>query len=1010
MDFDENSLELATIDLLREQGYDYVAGEEISRDYHDVILEDRLFSALQRINPSLQDSTIREAIRQVKNLSRNNVVRNNKEFTRFLHSGVPVSEYHPEKGTVNASVYLIDFNNPDNNDFLVVNQFTIVEHSEKRPDLIIFVNGLPLVVIELKSMVREDVSLEDAYRQLKNYMGTHIPSLFYYNQFLVISDGATAKAGTITCNYQRFNEWKKTGITEQVINHNTHEPLIRGMLNKKTLLDLIQNFILFQDDAKILSAYHQYYGVKKAIDRTLTTTDGRAGIIWHTQGSGKSFSMVFYTGNMITQMNNPTVIVVTDRNDLDNQLFETFAKCQDFLRQKPVRIESRKDLVEKLEDKQAGGIIFTTLQKFEEETGFLSDRKDILVIADEAHRSHYGIGGKIKIDQDTLTAEKKYGTAKYLHDAFPNATYIGFTGTPVEAKDHSTTSVFGEIIDVYDMTQSIEDGATVPLYYEGRMAKVGLNAQILKQIDEYYELLESEDLADDEQIRRSKTMMTNISQIIEDPSRLEMIARDILEHYDTRKNMTANKAMIVAYSRNAGYTLYQKILELRPELSENVKIIMTPSNNDSEDMALAIGSSNQKAEREKEFKDPNSKFTIAIVRDMWLTGFDVPCLGTMYVDKPMKAHNLMQAIARVNRVYKDKTGGLIVDYIGLKQWLLDALKTYTQRDQGKIVDNEETLNVLRDKLELMRNIFHGFDYSDFQIANDQEKYQLINQGANFILETEERAKHFQKCSRDIKNLYSITSGLLNDNDKAEILYIIAVKSFINKLTQPDGKLDIGQINKDVAEMLQQAIIDDELIQIGEIKHGKNLSLLNDQILQKLANMEQKNIAAEILKKVLKSSIKQVAISNVVLAEKFSERFEKVTKLYNDRTAVADIERVLEQLIELQQDINKEVAKGNEYNLTDDEKAFFDALGDDPEIKDLMQDETLVKIAKDLLVVLNANMTVDWDRKKSTQAKMRIEIRKLLIKYNYPPNKSQDAISKVIRQAELKCRNELDMLA
>lgn len=640
MDFDENSLELATIDLLREQGYDYIAGEEISRDYHDVILEDRLFSALQRINPSLQDSTIQEAVRQVKNLSQNNVVRNNKEFTRFLHGGVPVSEYHSEKGTVNTSVYLVDLNNPDNNDFLAVNQFTIIEHSEKRPDLIIFINGLPLVVMELKSMVREEVSLGDAYRQLKNYMSTHIPSLFYYNQFLVISDGATAKAGTITCNYQRFNEWKKTGIAEQVINHNTHEPLIRGMLNKKTLLDLIQNFILFQDDAKILPAYHQYYGVKKAIDQTLATTDGRAGIIWHTQGSGKSFSMVFYTGNMITKLNNPTVIVVTDRNDLDNQLFETFAKCQDFLRQKPVRIESRKDLVEKLEDKQAGGIIFTTLQKFEEETGFLSDRKDILVIADEAHRSHYGIGGKIKIDQDTLTAERKYGTAKYLHDAFPNATYIGFTGTPVEAKDHSTTSVFGEIIDVYDMTQSIEDGATVPLYYEGRMAKVGLNAQILKQIDEYYELLESEDLADDEQIRRSK----------------------------------------------------------------------------------------------------------------------------------------------------------------------------------------------------------------------------------------------------------------------------------------------------------------------------------------------------------------------------------ITKLYNDRTSVADIERVLEQLIELQQDINTETARGNKYDLTDDEKAFFDALGNDPEVRELMKDEVLVQIAKDLLVVLNANMTIDWDRKLSTQAKMRIEIRKLLKKYDYPPKKSQQAVDTVIRQAELKCRNELDMLA
>lgn len=962
MDFNENSLELATIDMLREQGYDYVAGEEINRDYHDVILEDQLFSALQRINPSLQDSTIQEAIRQIKNLSQNNLIRNNKEFSRFLHSGVSVSEYHPEKGTVNTSVYLIDFNNPDNNDFLAVNQFTIVEHSEKRPDIIIFVNGLPLVVIELKSMVREDVSLEDAYRQLKNYMNAHIPSLFYYNQFLVISDGATAKAGTITCNYQRFNEWKKTGIAEQVINHNTHEPLIRGMLNKETLLDLIQNFILFQDDAKILPAYHQYYGVKKAIDRTLLATDGRAGIIWHTQGSGKSFSMVFYTGNMITKFNNPTVIVVTDRNDLDNQLFETFAKCQDFLRQKPVRIESRKDLVAKLEDKQAGGIIFTTLQKFEEETGFLSDRKDILVIADEAHRSHYGIGGTIKIDRDTLAAEKKYGTAKYLHDAFPNATYIGFTGTPVEAKDHSTTSVFGEIIDVYDMTQSIEDGATVPLYYEGRMAKVGLNSQILKQIDEYYELLENEDLADDEQIRRSKATMTNISQIIEDPSRLEIIARDILEHYDTRKNMTANKAMIVAYSRNSGYTLYQKILELRPELSENVKIIMTPSNNDPEDMALAIGGSNQKAEREAEFKDPDSKFTIAIVRDMWLTGFDVPCLGTMYVDKPMKAHNLMQAIARVNRVYKDKTGGLIVDYIGLKQWLLDALKTYTQRDQGKIVDNEETLNLLKDKLEVMHDIFHGFDYSGFQFANDKEKYQLINQGANFILEAEERTKRFQKCSRDIKNLYSITSGLLSDKHKAEILYIIAVKSFINKLTQPEGKLDISQINQDVAEMLQQAIIDDELIQVGEIKHGKNLSLLNDQILQKLANMEQKNIAAEILKKALKNSIKQLATSNVVLAEKFSERFEKVTKLYNDRTAVADIERVLEQLIELQQDINKEMSRSNKYGLTDDEKAFFDVLGDDPEVRELMKDEVLVQIAKDLLVVLNKTMTIDWDRK------------------------------------------------
>lgn len=1009
MNFDENSLELMTIDMLREQGYDYLAGEDILRDYHDVILEDRLFTSLQKINPTLQESTIQETVRQIKNLSQNNVIRNNKEFSRFLHGGIPVSEYTFENGTTNTSVHLIDYENVENNDFLVVNQFTIIEHSEKRPDVIVFINGLPLIVFELKSMTREDVDLEDGYRQLKNYMNNHIPRLFYYNQFLVVSDGATAKAGTITCNYQRFNEWKKTSITDEAVNHNTHEPLIRGMMSKEVVLDLIRNFILFQDDAKILPAYHQYYGVKKAIERTLKTTDGRAGVIWHTQGSGKSFSMVFYAGNMIAKMNNPTIIVVTDRNDLDNQLFETFAKCQDFLRQKPIQIESRKDLIEKLEDKRAGGIIFTTLWKFEEDTGFLSDRSDILVIADEAHRSHYGINGSIKIDRETLTAEKKYGAAKYLHDAFPNATYIGFTGTPVEAKDHSTTNIFGDIIDIYDMTQSIEDGSTVPLYYEGRMAKVGLNAQVLKEIDEYYDMLEREDMADEDQINRSKAMMTNMSQIIEDPDRLEIIIKDILKHYETRKNMTANKAMIVAYSRNAGYTMYKKILEFRPDLTENVRMIMTPSNKDPEDMAIAIGSSGQKAERETAFKDPDSKFTIAIVVDMWITGFDVPSLGTMYVDKPMKAHNLMQAIARVNRVYKDKTGGLIVDYIGLKQWLLDALKTYTQRDQGKIVDDGETLKVLKDKIELARDILHGYDYSGFASADNAEKYRLINGGANFILETEERRKLFQKCSSDVKNLYSITSGLLDEESKAEVLYIISVRSFINKLTQPDGKLDIRQINEDVAQMLQQAIQDDELIQIGHIKHSKNLSLLNDQIIQRLAQMQQKNVAAEILKKALRNSIKQVATANVVLSEKFSERFEQIARLYNDRTAIANIEKILEQLISLHKDITEEIEKGNEYDLSDEEKAFFDALGNDPEVKELMQDETLVKIAKELVSVVNDNMTIDWDKKRDTQARMRIEIRKLLIKYNYPPNKSQKAVDTVIKQAELKCKNELEAI-
>ena len=999
--FNEESLELMTIDLLKELGYSYEPGESIGRDYSSVILDYNLTCSLIKINKGLKEEIINEAVRIIKNLDLNNLVKNNKLFSKYLHTGISVPEYTKE-GVRYHTVKLIDFQTPDNNDFLVTNQFTIEEHSTKRPDIIIFINGMPLIVFELKSMTREEVDLKSAYNQLRGYMNVHIPSLFYYNQILVVSDGVVAKAGTITCNYSRFNEWKKTSITDKVNKINTHESLIKGMFNKKTLLDLISDYILYSDDNKILPAYHQYYGVEKAINKTLKTTDGRAGIIWHTQGSGKSFSMVFYVGNMIKKLNNPTIVVVTDRNDLDNQLFETFAKCNEFLRQNPVQIESREDLKKRLEARIAGGIMFTTLQKFEEETGLLSERKDILVIADEAHRSHYGIDAVMKFDMEKLTAYKKYGTAKYLHDALPNATYIGFTGTPVETKDHSTSNVFGEVIDVYDMTQAIEDGSTVPILYEARMAKVGLNDNILSAIDKYYSSLEDEGKADIEQIKESEAAMANMKQILEDPDRLEMIVKDILNHYEDRKDLIANKAMIVAYSRNSAYTMYKKILELKPEYKNKVHMIVTPNNNDPEDMQIAIGSKNDKKEYENEFKNPESEFKIAIVVDMWLTGFDVPCLGTMYVDKPMKAHNLMQAIARVNRVYKTKTGGLIVDYIGLKRWLLEALKTYTQRDQGKIVDNSEIVKLLSDKIELIRNLFNGFDYSNFKSLDNKGKYDLINEGANYILRTEDIKKRFLRYSYDVKGLYSVCTGELDYAYKDEVLYIISVRSFISKLN--GGKLDVKEINAHVAEMLEHAIQDDELINIGTVGKSNALSLLNNQMIDKLSKMKSKNVAAEVLKHALKDYIDKIGASNVVLMEKFSDRFKKIAENYNERTFLADIEQMINEMINLKNEIDKEINDGNEYNLSIEEKAFFDALGNDPDVKELMKDDVLVQIAKELVEIVNSNMTIDWDIRKSSKAHMRIEIKKLLIKYDYPPIKRDTAVETVIKQAELKCKS------
>ena len=1004
--FTEEQLEDITLNILENLGYERINGYNLDRDYHSVFMDNALFDDLCRINQDFNDSQIQEAVKTIKTLSHGNPIEDNKTFTRYLLEGVPV-QIKTNSGYQYKNIKLIDFNNIDNNHFQAVQQFTIIEFDTKRPDIIIFINGIPLVVVELKTAVNESVKLEEAYNQLTGYRTVYIPSLFKYNQFLVVSDGVTAKAGTITSPYSRFSDWKKIEDSDEVFeNMPTHETLFNGMFRKDRLLDIIQNFILFSDDKKILAQYHQYFGVKKAIHSTITNgiKTGKAGIVWHTQGSGKSFSMVFYSGNMIKQLNNPTIVVVTDRNDLDNQLYDTFVKCDYYLKQKPRQAFSRQDLDEMLKDRTAGGIFFTTLQKFEEETGLFTDRKDILVLVDEAHRSHYGLEASIKIDYETKEAKEKFGTAKYLHNALPNAIYIGFTGTPVETKDRSTSSIFGKVIDTYDMTQAIIDGSTVPIMYESRMARVGLKQKILDEIDSYYKFIEETGAADASAVNKSKQMMAKISQIIEDPDRLELIVKDIISHFEERKDMEADHAMVVAYSRKAAYIMYQKFLELRPDYKDVVNMIITPSNKDSEEMQKAIGTKNDKKELEIRFKneanDPNEKFKIAIVVDMWLTGFDAPRLGVMYIDKPMKSHNLMQAIARVNRVYKTKPAGLIVDYIGLKTWLLEALKTYTNRDQRQVVDNNELINVLKDKIEVIDGIFNKFDYSNFNDADNTVKYNLIKEGADLALTSEEKKKRFLKNSLDIKNLYTLCNGILDKQYKDKALFIISVRSFISKISN-ENKLDVSEINRHVGEMLEQSIREDELINLGELTRGNSLELLSDGVINKLTNLKDKNIAAEVLTRAIRTTINDIGKINLTLQEKFSTKFNKLVAAYNERTDITDVEKIIEEMINLKKEIEKEVKKGNEYNLSPEEKAFFDALGADPEIKKLMEDEILVKIAKELVEVINKNLTLEAFKRADARARIRVEIRRLLIKYDYPPIKREGAVEQVIRQAELK---------
>ena len=1004
--FTEESFENVVIEYLKELNYDYIHGSNLTRDNKEVLLLKNLKTNLININKKIPESSIDYAIKKIQNFETNDVFTNNKLFHKYLTEGIEINDFIDGK-TVYHTIKLIDFDNIKNNEFLVVNQLEIVEDDIKKiPDIIVYVNGIPLVCMELKSTSREEVNIEDAYKQLMNYKEVHIPSLFYYNAFLVISDGVNTKAGTITAPFNRFMDWKKINIEDEVkdilgVDYKNLDTLLYGMFDKERFLDIIKNFILFIPKGKILAQYHQYYGMKKAINSVINAvnSDGRAGVVWHTQGSGKSFSMTFLAGNLIKnkRLESPTILVITDRNDLDDQLFSTFCSASEFLRQEPIKCDSRADVKQVLEGRKTGGVVFSTIQKFEEETGLLSDRKNIIVMVDEAHRTQYNLDGKLDIN----TGEIKYGYAKYLREALPNATYIAFTGTPIDNTDKSTYGVFGDLIDVYDMTQAVEDGATVKIYYESRLAKVKLDQSTMNLIDEEYFNMQVKEDVESYTVEQSQKQMSRMEKIICDEDRIRQVVKDIISHYEERKTQVAGKAMIVAYSRTAAYLMYQEMIKQRPDYENKVKMVMTTNNGDDDEMAKLIGTKKDQKKREEEFRDLDSEFKIVIVVDMWLTGFDVPALDTMYIDKPMKAHNLMQAIARVNRVFPGKSGGLVVDYIGLKRELFDALKTYSTRDQDKIQENDEAKTIALDILEILRNEFHSFDYEGFFGDSDKIRYDLIRNGAEFVQFMEHRKNLFMEQTKKLKDVYKICTSLLSKREKEEVSFFMAIRSFIMKTTKK-GVPDLKEINERISKMLEDAILGDEVLVLTKAGSSETFDLLNEENMLKIKLMPQKNIAANILMRAMKDKVEQVKKKNIIVSRAFSEKLQQIIEKYNHRHDEKDVYEVLEALVQFKEELYKAIESGNAMDLTYEEKAFFDVLTADPEVIAMMEDDILIKIAKDLTKTVKENLCPAWHERKQAQAKMRMKIKKLLKKYDYPPNKSEKAVEDVMEQVTLQC--------
>lgn len=1019
MPYTESNYENAILQLFTQSlGYAYVYGPDVQRDYHSPLYEEELLPALEAVNPRLPRQALEDGVYKLRNFDSGSLLQKNMVFTDYLQNGVPV-KYLAQGQERSGLMYLVDYRNPENNRFTVINQWTVVENSEKRPDVVLFVNGLPLVVVELKSPSREETDASAAYRQLRNYIH-EIPSLFIYNQILVMSDLTTSKAGTITSGEDRFMAWKTRDGGYENTQYAQFDTFFEGIFQKERFLDILQNFICFNVDGantfKILAGYHQYFAVKKAVESTChaAVTDGKGGVFWHTQGSGKSLSMVFYAHYLQKAMESPTIVVITDRNDLDNQLYGQFSRCKDFLRQTPQQAESRQHLKALLSGRQANGIFFTTMQKFEETGEALSQRRNIVVMADEAHRGQYGLTEKIVTRQNEkgeLEVKTSIGTARIIRDSLPGATYIGFTGTPISSKDRSTREVFGDYIDIYDMTQAVEDGATRPVYYESRVIHLRLDQDTLRLIDTEYDLMAEN--ADPYVIEKSKKELGQMEAILGAEETIASLVDDILHHYEAyRAGLLTGKAMIVAYSRPIAMKIYQRILKLRPDWTEKVGVVMTQGNNDPEEWREIIGNKAHKEDLARKFKDNNSPMKIAIVVDMWLTGFDVPSLATMYVYKPMAGHNLMQAIARVNRVFRDKEGGLVVDYVGIAAALRQAMNDYTVRDRknfGSLDVSKAAYPKFLEKLSVCRDLFHGFAYDTFLTGDDLEKARVISGGVNFLLgksvaqhdlpDKEKTQNIYIKEALLLKQALSLCSSMVDGNDRLEAAYFEAVRTMLVRLSA-DGtgrKFTLPEVNQRINELLKHSIQSEGVINLFS-DVGTEFSLFDPKFLEEVANMKEKNLAVELLKKLIAEQVSIYRRTNVVKSEKFSEIIQSAMNRYLN--GMLTNEEVIQELLKLAKEISAANAEGEKLGLTSEELAFYDALTKPQAIKDFYEHDELIAITKELTDLLRKNRTIDWQKKESARAGMRRMVKRLLKKYKYPPEGMEDAVQTVMRQCEM----------
>lgn len=1060
----EQSIENFAIELLERQGYEYIYAPSIAPDgdtperssYEQALLTDRLLIATKRINKHLSVDIIADAVRQVeRSITSPELLVNNEAFHRLLTEGVPVLKRVGEEERGDR-VWLIDFDNPLNNDFVVANQFTMIENGvNKRPDLILFVNGIPLIVIELKNPADENATIRMAYKQIETYKQA-IPSLFNYNAFVVVSDGLEARSGTISSGFTRFMAWKSAdGLAEASHLIGQMEILIKGMLNRETLIDLVRHFIIFEQNkkedpktkviniqtVKKLASYHQYYAVNRAVESTLRASnyikpqngivsespvsyglpdvaqqavgDRKGGVVWHTQGSGKSLSMVFYTGKIVLAMQNPTVVVITDRNDLDDQLFDTFAASKQLLRQEPMQASDSKHLKELLKV-ASGGVVFTTIQKFQPTEGNvyeqLSDRENIIVIADEAHRTQYGFAAKTvddKNEQGEVIGKKTvYGFAKYMRDALPNATYLGFTGTPIESTDVNTPAVFGNYVDIYDIAQAVEDGATVRIFYESRLAKVNLDEegkQLVKDLDEE---LDQDELTE---TQKAKAKWTQLEALIGSKNRIENVAKDIVLHFEQRQEVFEGKAMIVAMSRRIASELYKAIIALRPDWHSDdqtkgaIKVVMTSASSDGPEIAKHHTTKEQRRALSERMKNSDDELKLVIVRDMWLTGFDAPCMHTLYIDKPMKGHNLMQAIARVNRVYKDKPGGLVVDYLGIASDLKKALSFYSDAG-GKgdpTIAQEQAVGMLLEKIEIVSNMFHGFEYENYFDADTSQKLATILAAEEHILGLEDGKKRYINEVTALSKVFAI--AIPNDQAmdvKDEVSFFQAVKARLAKFdTTGSGKTD-EEIETTIRQVIDQALVSEQVIDVFDAAGIKkpDISILSEEFLLELKGMEHKNVVLEVLKKLLNDEIKDISKKNLIKGKSLMEMLENSIKKYHNKILTAA--EIIDELISLSKEIVDSSSEASEMGLTDFEYAFYTAVANNDSALELMQKDKLRELAVVLSETVKQNATIDWTIKESVKAKLKVAIKRLLRKYGYPPDMQMLATETILKQAEM----------